>query len=77
MLLRVDHETGYRYDRPVRGVVQCHRLTPSVCDVVAGRGMAVVVAVEDDPGGTSSTGGGAARRPEGARVAAELCIPFT
>ena len=30
MLLSVDHTTLYRYDRPVRGVVQSHRLTPSV-----------------------------------------------
>lgn len=29
MLLNVDHTTLYRYDRPVRGVVQSHRLTPS------------------------------------------------
>lgn len=29
MLLRVDHVTRYRYDQPVRGVVQSHRLTPS------------------------------------------------
>ncbi|MDZ4135970.1 MAG: transglutaminase family protein [Paracoccaceae bacterium] len=32
MLLSVDHVTRYRYDRPVRGVVQSHRLTPSVFD---------------------------------------------
>lgn len=29
MLLSVDHVTLYTYDRPVRGVVQSHRLTPS------------------------------------------------
>jgi transglutaminase-like putative cysteine protease len=29
MLLTVDHVTTYSYDRPVRGVVQSHRLTPS------------------------------------------------
>lgn len=29
MLLHVDHLTRYSYDRPVRGVVQSHRLTPS------------------------------------------------
>ncbi len=29
MLLSVDHVTRYEYDRPVRGVVQSHRLTPS------------------------------------------------
>jgi hypothetical protein len=32
MLLTVDHVTRYRYDQPVRGVVQSHRLTPSVYD---------------------------------------------
>ena len=33
MLLTVDHMSPtYRYDRPVRGVVQSHRLTPSVFD---------------------------------------------
>ncbi len=30
MRLSVDHVTRYRYDRPVRGLVQSHRLTPSV-----------------------------------------------
>jgi transglutaminase-like putative cysteine protease len=30
MWLTVDHVTRYTYDRPVRGVVQSHRLTPSV-----------------------------------------------
>ena len=29
MLLLIDHVTLYRYDAPVRGVVQSHRLTPS------------------------------------------------
>jgi transglutaminase-like putative cysteine protease len=32
MLLTVDHVTRYSYDRPVRGVVQSHRLTPSRFD---------------------------------------------
>ena len=32
MWLTVDHVTQYRYAAPVRGVVQSHRLTPSVCD---------------------------------------------
>ena len=32
MLLSVDHVTHYRYDRPVRGVVQSHRLMPSRFD---------------------------------------------
>lgn len=30
MLIAVEHVTTYRYDRPARGVVQSHRLTPSV-----------------------------------------------
>jgi transglutaminase-like putative cysteine protease len=29
MILTVAHSTTYRYDQPVRGVVQSHRLTPS------------------------------------------------
>lgn len=32
MILSVRHRTVYRYDRPVRGVVQSHRLAPSVFD---------------------------------------------
>lgn len=32
MLLTVDHVTRYRYDRPVRGVVQSLRLTPATCE---------------------------------------------
>ena len=32
MLLLIDHVTLYRYDQPVRGVVQSHRLTPSLFD---------------------------------------------
>jgi len=32
MLLSVDHTTRYRYDIPVRAVVQSHRLTPSRFD---------------------------------------------
>lgn len=32
MLLTVDHVTRYSYDQPVRGVVQSHRLTPTVFD---------------------------------------------
>lgn len=32
MLLTVDHTTRYRYDIPVRAVVQSHRLTPSRFD---------------------------------------------
>jgi len=32
MILTVDHVTSYCYAQPVRGVVQSHRLTPSVFD---------------------------------------------
>jgi Bacterial transglutaminase-like N-terminal region len=32
MILNVEHIMTYRYDRPVRGVVQSHRLTPSLFD---------------------------------------------
>ncbi len=32
MRIVVDHVTEYRYDAPVRGVVQSHRLQPSQCD---------------------------------------------
>lgn len=32
MRLSVDHVTTYRYETPVRGVVQSHRLTPSRCE---------------------------------------------
>jgi transglutaminase-like putative cysteine protease len=32
MILTVFHATTYRYDPPVRGVVQSHRLTPARCE---------------------------------------------
>lgn len=32
MILTVHHVTRYRYDQPVRGIIQSHRLTPSVFD---------------------------------------------
>jgi len=32
MRLTVDHVTRYRYDTPVRSLVQSHRLTPADCD---------------------------------------------
>lgn len=32
MILGVDHVTIYRYNQPVRGIVQSHRMTPSVFD---------------------------------------------
>jgi transglutaminase-like putative cysteine protease len=57
MLLRVDHETRYRYDRPVRGVVQSHRLTPSVCDNQTVIDWAVTV-TDGVPGGAFRDGAG-------------------
>lgn len=45
MLLSVEHVTTYRYDRPVRGVVQSHRLTPA--DHEGQRVLAWDVAVTD------------------------------
>ena len=57
MLLTVDHVTRYRYDRPVRGLVQSHRLSPASSD-----GQKVLdwsVAVTDGlPGGTFRDGAG-------------------
>ncbi|HMO07865.1 MAG TPA: transglutaminase family protein [Paracoccaceae bacterium] len=45
MLITVEHVTTYRFDRPVRGVVQSHRLTPSVFE--GQRTLAWDVAVSD------------------------------
>lgn len=57
MRLIVDHVTRYSYDQPVRGVVQSHRLTPSVFD-----GQKVLdwqVSVSDGaPGGSFLDGAG-------------------
>jgi len=57
MILTVQHVTTYRYDRPVRGVVQSHRLTPSRFD-----GQRVIdwtIAVSDGiPGGSFRDGAG-------------------
>lgn len=60
MLLSVDHVTTYRYDHPVRGVVQSHRLTPSVFDGQRVRDWAVTV--------TDGIAGGAFRDGAGDRV---------
>jgi transglutaminase-like putative cysteine protease len=43
MLLHVDHVTRYAYDRPVRTVLQSHRLTPSVFEGQRTRDWAVTV----------------------------------
>lgn len=57
MIVTVEHATTYRYDRPVRGVVQSHRLTPARFD-----GQSVLdwdVAVSDGtPGGAFRDGAG-------------------
>jgi transglutaminase-like putative cysteine protease len=57
MLLTVDHVTLYRYSQPVRGVVQSHRLTPSLFD-----GQRIInwdVTVSDgQPGGSFRDGAG-------------------
>ena len=60
MLLHVDHTTLYTYDRPVRGVVQSHRLTPSRFDGQVAMDWTVTVA-----GGTK---GGAFRDGAGDQV---------
>lgn len=60
MLLSVDHVTRYRYDRPVRGVVQSHRLVPSSFDGQKVRDWAVTV--------TDGVAGGAFRDGAGDRV---------
>lgn len=60
MLLTVDHVTRYRYDRPVRAVMQSHRLTPSVFDGQRVRDWAVTV--------TDGIAGGSFRDGAGDRV---------
>ena len=62
MLLSVDHVTRYSYDRPVRGVVQSHRLTPSVFDGQKVRDWSVTV--------TDGVKGGAFRDGAGDRIQA-------
>lgn len=57
MRLTVDHETTYRYDQPVRSVVQSHRLTPSVFE--GQKTLEWEVTVTDGvPGGTFRDGAG-------------------
>lgn len=57
MLLSVDHVTRYRYDRPVRAVMQSHRLTPSKFDGQKVRDWAVTV-TDGIPGGSFRDGAG-------------------
>jgi len=57
MLLMVDHVTRYVYDRPVRGVVQSHRLTPSRFD--GQKTLDWTISVTDGvPGGSFRDGAG-------------------
>lgn len=57
MILTVSHTTVYRYDRPVRGVVQSHRLTPSNFDGQRVLDWAVTVS-NGIPGGAFRDGAG-------------------
>lgn len=57
MLLTVDHVTRYRYDRPVRGLVQSHRLTPASNDGQKVLSWAVTV-TDGLPGGSFRDGAG-------------------
>lgn len=57
MLLSVDHVTRYRYDRPVRAVMQSHRLTPSKFDGQKVRDWTVTVS-DGIPGGAFRDGAG-------------------
>ncbi len=57
MILSVHHVTTYSYDQPVRGVVQSHRLTPSVFE--GQRTIRWAVTVSDSiPGGSFRDGAG-------------------
>ncbi|NGQ89855.1 transglutaminase family protein [Rhodobacter sp. HX-7-19] len=57
MLLSVDHVTRYRYDQPVRAVMQSHRLTPSAFDGQKVRNWKVSV-TDGIPGGAFRDGAG-------------------
>ncbi|NBO20593.1 MAG: transglutaminase family protein [Rhodobacteraceae bacterium] len=57
MLLTVDHVTRYIYDAPVRGVVQSHRLTPSLHDGQKTLSWDVTV-TDGEPGGCFRDGAG-------------------
>jgi transglutaminase-like putative cysteine protease len=57
MLLTVDHVTRYHYDQPVRGIVQSHRLIPSVFDGQKVQSWSVSLS-EGTPGGTFRDGAG-------------------
>jgi transglutaminase-like putative cysteine protease len=51
MLLTVDHVTRYRYEQPVRAVVQSHRLTPARFDGQKVQGWTVTVSGGEMGGG--------------------------
>ena len=57
MLLTVDHLTRYSYEQPVRGVVQSHRLTPTICDMQKVLEWTVTV-TDGKPGGGFRDGAG-------------------
>jgi transglutaminase-like putative cysteine protease len=57
MILTVFHATTYRYDRPVRGVVQSHRLTPAQFDGQKALDWRVTVS-DGIPGGAFRDGAG-------------------
>lgn len=57
MRLAVDHTTIYRYDAPVRGVVQSHRLTPTRCEGQSVIDWAITVS-DGTPGGAFRDGSG-------------------
>jgi transglutaminase-like putative cysteine protease len=57
MILSVEHVTTYRYDLPVRGVVQSHRLQPSVHDGQKVRSWEVTV-TDGQRGGSFRDGAG-------------------
>ncbi len=57
MIVTIEHATTYRYDRPVRGVVQSHRLTPARFDGQTALDWAVEVS-DGTPGGGFRDGAG-------------------
>lgn len=57
MILTVSHKTLYRYDLPVRGIVQSFRMTPSVFDGQSVRDWRIEV-TDGIPGGTFRDGAG-------------------
>ena len=57
MLLQVNHITRYRYDQPVRGVVQSHRLTPTPTEGQTVRDWVITV-TDGLRGGTFRDGAG-------------------